>query len=37
MQRARVRIGINADRTDGEPFGGTRDPAGNLAAVGDEH
>ena len=36
MQRSGVRLRIDRDGAHPEPRGGARDPAGDLAAVGDQ-
>ena len=37
MQRIPVGLGIDGDRLDAHPAGGLDDPAGDLAAIGDQN
>jgi hypothetical protein len=36
MARVLVRFGVHRDRLDAHPAGGLDDPAGNLAAIGNQ-
>ena len=37
MERVAVGLGIDRDRLDPHPAGGLDDPAGDLAAIGDQN
>ena len=37
MERVAVGLGIDGDRLDPHPAGGLDDPAGDLAAIGDQN